>query len=219
MVLLSGPRYSVCMGDIFDVIADPNRRELLRVLLESQLEHGQNQGEVSVGGLVDALGLTQPTVSKHLKVLRDSGLVVVREEGQHRFYRLEPEPLDVLEDWLIPFLGAGEIGAGERGAGERDAGDAAGVTAFTAWAGSGLPKPFRKVAETLDRPTDAGAAVGRTAAEASHQVRLAIEGATHALEGVSAKATHAFEEASAKVEKKVFHPIREKLGRRGDSAE
>lgn len=190
------------MGDIFDVIADPNRRELLRVLLESQLEQGSNQGEVSVGGLVDVLGLTQPTVSKHLKVLRDSGLVVVREEGQHRFYRLESTPLEVLEDWLIPFLGAGEMGAG----------DAAGATAFTAWAGSGLPNPFRRVAETLDHPTDAGAAVGRTAAEASHQVRSALEGA-------SAKATHAFEEASAKVEKKVIDPIREKLGRRGDSAE
>lgn len=184
------------MGDIFDVIADPNRRELLRVLLESRLEQGQNQGEVSVGGLVDALGLTQPTVSKHLKVLRDSGLVVVREEGQHRFYRLEPAPLEAIEDWLIPFLGADEF----------DADDVAGATAFAAWAGSGLPKPFRKVAETLDHPTDAGTAVGRTAAEASHQVRSAFEGATHALE-----------EASAKVEKKVIDPIREKLTRRGDT--
>ncbi len=183
------------MSDIFDVIADPNRRELLRVLLESQIEHGQSQGEVSVGGLVDALGLTQPTVSKHLKVLRDSGLVVVREEGQHRYYRLEPTPLEVLEDWLIPFLGADEMGSGED----------AGMTAFAAWAGSGLPKPLRKVAETLDHPSDAGAAVGRTAAEASHQVRSAIEGASHALE-----------EASAKVEKKVIDPIREKLGRRSD---
>ena len=208
------------MGDIFDVIADPNRRELLRVLLESQLEQGNNQGEVSVGGLVDALGLTQPTVSKHLKVLRDTGLVTVREEGQHRFYRLEPAPLDELEDWLIPFLGAGEVGAD----------DVASATAFAAWAGSGLPKPLRRVAETLDHPTDAGAAVGRTAAEASHQVRSVIEGAkqgfgeasakaTHAFEEASAKATHAFEEASAKVEKNVIDPIREKLSRRVDSAE
>ncbi|MCC6270529.1 MAG: helix-turn-helix transcriptional regulator [Microbacteriaceae bacterium] len=183
------------MGDIFDVISDPNRRELLRVLLEAQLDHGQSHGEVSVGGLVDALGLTQPTVSKHLKVLRDSGLVVVREEGQHRFYRLESEPLEALEDWLIPFLGADAVGSDHGG----------GATAFAAWAGSGLPKPLRKVAATLDQPSDAGAAVGRTAADASHQVRSAIEGATHA-----------FEEASAKVEKKVIDPIREKLGRRGD---
>lgn len=185
------------MGDIFDVIADPNRREILRVLLESQLEQGKNKGEVSVGGLVDALGLSQPTVSKHLKVLRDNGLVVVREEGQHRFYRLEPAPLETLEDWLIPFLSSGEVVVG----------DVAGATAFAAWAGSGLPKPLRRVAETMDHPTDAGTAVGRTAAEASHQVRSVIEGATHAIE-----------EASAKVEKKVIDPIREKLGRRGDGA-
>ncbi len=196
MVLPDGPRYSVLMGDIFDVIADPNRRELLRVLLESQLDHGQGKGEVSVSGLVDALGLTQPTVSKHLKVLRDSGLVVVREEGQHRFYRLESAPLNTLEDWLIPFLGADDLAGA----------DVAGVTAFAAWAGSDLPKPLRRVAETLDHPSDAGTAVGRTAAAASHQVRSAIEGASHA-----------FEEASAKVEKKVIDPIREKLGRMGDS--
>ncbi len=184
------------MGDIFDVIADPNRRELLRVLLGAQLDQGTSKGEVSVGGLVDALGLTQPTVSKHLKVLRDSGLVVVREEGQHRFYRLESAPLDALEDWLIPFLTAEDLGSG----------DEAGATAFAAWAGSGMPKPLRRVAETLDHASDAGNAVGRTAAEASHQVRSVIEGASHAIE-----------EASAKVEKKVIDPIREKLGRFGDS--
>lgn len=184
------------MADIFDVIADPNRRELLRVLLEHQLEAGQDRGEVSVGGLVEALGLTQPTVSKHLKVLRDIGLVEVREEGQHRFYRLESAPLETLEDWLIPFLGADEVGVGGDG----------GATAFAAWAGSGLPKPLRKVAATIDQPADAGAAVGRSAAQASHQVRTVIEGATHRIE-----------EATAKVEKKVIDPIREKLGRRGDA--
>lgn len=185
------------MGDIFDVIADPNRREILRVLRESHLEKASHDGEVSVGGLVDAVGLSQPTVSKHLKVLRDNGLVLVREEGQHRFYRLEPAPLEVLEDWLLPFLGSEDVGA--------DA--AAGATAFAAWAGSDLPKPLRKVAETLEHPTGVGKAVGRTAAEASHQVRTVIEGATHAIEG-----------ASAKVEKKVIEPIREKFGRHSDGS-
>lgn len=185
------------MGDIFDVIADPNRREILRVLQESQHDHGNSKGEVSVGGLVDALGLSQPTVSKHLKVLRDNGLVDVREDGQHRFYRLQPAPLEVLEDWLVPFLGPDDGLSGID----------VGASAFAAWAGSGLPKPLRKVAETIEHPTDAGAAVGRTAAEASHQVRVAIEGAAHAIEG-----------ASAKVEKKVIDPIREKLGRRGGAS-
>lgn len=182
------------MGDIFDVIADPNRRELLRVLAEHRGTRGENAGEVSVGGLVDALGLTQPTVSKHLKVLRECGLVTVREDGQHRFYRLRSEPLEELEDWLLPFL-ADETSATD---------DGASSTAFAAWAGSGLPGPLRKIAHTIDQPTDAGAVIGRTAAEASHQVRAAIEGAGHAIE-----------EASAKVEKAVIEPIREKLGRRG----
>jgi DNA-binding transcriptional ArsR family regulator len=184
------------MGDIFDVIADPTRRELLAVLLERRMAAGGDAGEVSVGGLVETLGLTQPTVSKHLKTLRDSGLVSVREDGQHRFYRLEPGPLEVVEDWLFPFLGdesADGVGAGQ--------------TVFAAWAGSGLPAPLRRVAETIEHPTNAGAAVGRTAAAATHLVRTAIEGATHAIE-----------EASAKVEKKVIDPIRERLGRRGDDA-
>ncbi|MBB5633377.1 DNA-binding transcriptional ArsR family regulator [Cryobacterium mesophilum] len=182
------------MGDIFDVIADPTRRELLHVLAEKRLERQESGGEVSVGGLVDVLGLSQPTVSKHLKVLRDSGLVTVREEGQHRFYRLETSPLETVEDWLIPFLGE-----------DATVGDDGGSTAFAAWAGSSLPKPFRKMVETIDHPTDAGNAVGRTVAEASHQVRSVFEGATHAIEG-----------ASAKVEKKVIDPLREKLTRRGD---
>ena len=183
------------MGDIFDVIADPTRRELLRVLLEHRLENQQDLGEVSVGGLVEALELSQPTVSKHLKVLRDSGLVAVREEGQHRYYRLEPSPLEAVEDWIIPFLSADVVILGND----------AGSTAFAAWAGSSLPKPLRKVAETIEHPSDAGTAVGRSVADASHQVRSVIEGATQRIE-----------EASAKVEKKVIDPLREKLGRHGD---
>ncbi len=185
------------MPDIFDVIADSTRREILRALLERATASEHEVGELSVSELVEALGLSQPTVSKHLKVLRDAGLVAVREEGQHRFYRLEPSPLEGVEDWLIPFLGT-------------DFGDSAadaGSTVFAAWSGSTLPKPLRKVADTIEHSADAGAAVGRTVAEASHQVRTVIEGAAHAIE-----------EASAKVEKTVIDPIREKLGRRGDDS-
>ncbi|WP_251857157.1 helix-turn-helix transcriptional regulator [Herbiconiux sp. L3-i23] len=96
------------MADIFDVIADVTRRELLRILLERYVEgadapHG---GEMSVGELVTSMGLSQPTVSKHLKVLRDSSLVTVRDQGQHRFYRLDYAPLETVEDWLLPFLSA-----------------------------------------------------------------------------------------------------------------
>lgn len=80
------------MADIFDVLSDPTRRDLLQRLRAS--------GELSVGALVEQTGLSQPTVSKHLKVLRDHELVTVREEAQHRFYRLEPAPLREAADWI-----------------------------------------------------------------------------------------------------------------------
>jgi ArsR family transcriptional regulator len=96
------------MADIFDVVADPTRRDLLQILLQRYVEgagapHG---GELSVGELVQRLGLSQPTVSKHLKVLRDSALVTVRDQGQHRYYQLDLAPLRALEEWLVPFLTA-----------------------------------------------------------------------------------------------------------------
>ena len=92
------------MADIFDVVADATRRDILAVLLEREEVSPESQGEISVSEIVAALGLSQPTVSKHLKVLREAGLVSVREEGQHRYYRLDRGPLETLEDWLIPFV-------------------------------------------------------------------------------------------------------------------
>ncbi|NEN08003.1 winged helix-turn-helix transcriptional regulator [Diaminobutyricibacter tongyongensis] len=92
------------MADIFDVIADATRREILRVLLDRYVDDVHHSGEISVSEIVAKLELSQPTVSKHLKVLRDSGLVKVREEGQHRYYQLDSEPLEDVEDWVIPFL-------------------------------------------------------------------------------------------------------------------
>lgn len=89
------------MADIFDVVADSTRREMLQILLENLVT---DTGEMSVSELVARTGLSQPTVSKQLKVLRDAGLVGVREEGQHRLYHLDPTPLEELEDWAIPFL-------------------------------------------------------------------------------------------------------------------
>lgn len=95
------------MADIFTVIADPTRRDILQVLLDG-FEPGAEGGQpgTSVSEIVSQLGLSQPTVSKHLKVLREAGLVSVREEGQHRFYSLDYTPLESVEDWLIPFLSA-----------------------------------------------------------------------------------------------------------------
>ena len=98
------------MADIFDVIADPTRRDLLHILLERYEEASdENGGDISVSELVAKLTLSQPTVSKHLKVLRDFHLVSVREQGQHRFYRLDIAPLEIVKEWLTPFLGDAEI--------------------------------------------------------------------------------------------------------------
>lgn len=103
MVLPAPNDYPWGMADIFDVVADATRRDILAVLLERETTVPQSGGEISVSEIVAALGTSQPTVSKHLKVLRESGLVAVREEGQHRYYRLDRAPLETIEDWLIPF--------------------------------------------------------------------------------------------------------------------
>ena len=92
------------MADIFDVVADSTRRDILAVLLDRETARPDTNGEISVYEIVSTLGLSQPTVSKHLKVLREAGLVGVREEGQHRYYHLDRGPLEMLEDWLIPFV-------------------------------------------------------------------------------------------------------------------
>jgi DNA-binding transcriptional ArsR family regulator len=146
------------MADIFDVLADGTRRELLTHLLRHSASRTK-PGEVAVSELVTELGISQPTVSKHLKVLRDHGLVTVREEGQHRYYRLDPGPLGELQRWLAPF-GGGTAGAG--------AGDDDGASAvYVAW-GAG--------AEVGDR-------VGRRAAETAHNARVALEAAQEKLQG------------------------------------
>ena len=90
------------MADIFDVIADGTRRDILQLLLD-RAGNGE-RGGTSVSHIVQDLGVSQPTVSKHLKVLREAELVSVREEGQHRYYSLSTAPLDAVDDWLMPFL-------------------------------------------------------------------------------------------------------------------
>ncbi|WP_029149569.1 ArsR/SmtB family transcription factor [Microbacterium indicum] len=89
------------MADIFDVIADGTRRDILSLLLDRDQD---SQTGTSVSQIVAELSVSQPTVSKHLKVLREAGLVTVREEGQHRFYRVDAEPLEQVDDWLVPFF-------------------------------------------------------------------------------------------------------------------
>ncbi len=88
------------MTDIFDVLADSTRRDILELLLQrADVEQG-----TSVSEIVEGLGVSQPTVSKHLKVLREAALVAVREDGQRRFYSLDQKPLEVIDDWLLPFF-------------------------------------------------------------------------------------------------------------------
>jgi len=79
---------------VLEVIAEPTRRRILDVV---------RTGERSVGELVDVVGMAQPGVSRHLKVLRDAGLVEVRQDAQRRLYRLRPEPLMELDAWLEPY--------------------------------------------------------------------------------------------------------------------
>ena len=78
----------------FEVLAEPNRRRILDLLQE---------GERPVGELVGALHVTQPAVSKHLRLMRDAGLVEVRSDAQRRLYRIRLEPLRDIDDWLAPY--------------------------------------------------------------------------------------------------------------------
>ena len=82
------------MDSSFAVIAEPTRRAILSMLSTS---------ERSVGELMDQLRLPQPSVSKHLKVLRESGFVESRVEAQRRVYRLNPQRLEEVDLWLAPF--------------------------------------------------------------------------------------------------------------------
>ena len=78
----------------FDVLAEPARRRILDLLLER---------ERSVNELVEQIGLRQPGVSKHLKVLREAGLVRVRQDAQRRWYQISPAPLAEIDAWLAPY--------------------------------------------------------------------------------------------------------------------
>jgi DNA-binding transcriptional ArsR family regulator len=82
------------MAAAFDVIAEPNRRRILDLL---------RVAERPVSDLVGELGVSQPAVSKHLRVLREAGLVEVRSDAQRRIYRVRVEPLLAVDEWLEPY--------------------------------------------------------------------------------------------------------------------
>ncbi|CAH0122938.1 MULTISPECIES: metalloregulator ArsR/SmtB family transcription factor [unclassified Microbacterium] len=134
------------MTDIFDVIADGTRRDILQLLLRRSTE---GEAGTSVSHIVSELGISQPTVSKHLKVLRDAELVSVREDGQRRFYSIEVEPLEAVDDWLVPFL----------------------VDAF----GENAPDIDFSTIPLPDGAAHAAEVVGRAAASAKHVVTTALK--------------------------------------------
>jgi DNA-binding transcriptional ArsR family regulator len=82
------------VASAFEVVAEPHRRRILDLL---------RTGERPVAELVDQLSLSQPAVSKHLRVLRQAGLVCARVDAQRRLYRLEPQPLGEIDAWLAPY--------------------------------------------------------------------------------------------------------------------
>lgn len=146
MVLRGWGDYPDLMTDIFDVIADGTRRDILQLLLRRTTD---GDAGTSVTQIVAELGISQPTVSKHLKVLRDAELVAVREDGQRRFYSLAVEPLEVVDDWLVPFL----------------------VDAF----GDQAPDIEFPIVPLPDGAAHAAEVVGRAAASAKHVVATALK--------------------------------------------
>lgn len=146
MVLRPRRGYCESMTDIFDVIADGTRRDILQLLRRRSAD---GDSGTSVTQIVSELGISQPTVSKHLKVLREAELVTVREDGQRRFYSIEAGPLEEVDDWLVPFLA-----------------DAYGESA---------PDVFGVVPPLPDSAAHAAEVVGRAAANAKHVVQTALK--------------------------------------------
>ena len=134
------------MTDIFDVIADGTRRDILQLLLRRSTE---GDAGTSVSQIVSEIGVSQPTVSQHLKVLRHAELVSVREDGQRRFYSLEVDPLEVVDNWLVPFL----------------------VDAF----GDSAPEVDFSFVPIPESASHAAEVVGRAAASAKHVVTTALK--------------------------------------------
>jgi DNA-binding transcriptional ArsR family regulator len=87
-------RYIYTMESVFEIIGEPNRRAILSLLVSSQQ---------SVGEIERHLRMPQPTVSKHLRVLREAGFVESTVDAQRRLYRLKPEPFQAVDAWLAPF--------------------------------------------------------------------------------------------------------------------
>ncbi|WP_348645602.1 metalloregulator ArsR/SmtB family transcription factor [Agrococcus sp. SCSIO52902] len=221
------------MADIFSVIADSTRRDILGVLLERRAA----TGEASVSQIVDALGVPQPTVSKHLRTLRDAGLVTVREDGQHRHYAIVLAPFDEIDDWLMPFIFA---------EGEQDEASL-GAAAFAAWAGVQVPAPLRaaadqarlaaeqarvaaeqalaRMSDRVEHPAPVGASLGRRAAEGMHDLQDRVQEARDRIHEVQdrlhemqSRASQRLDDAKGKLRKREEDERRAALGEDGHAA-
>ena len=201
------------MADIFEAIADPTRRQLLETLLSSHLIGGT--GELTVTELVEKTGFGQPTVSKHLKTLREVGLVSAREDGQKRFYSVTPEPLEEIEDWMINFLSLGFDAEAEEGDELAQNLSAAGeklghwITERASW----LAGELKTRTDELDIDFDAkdlGRRLGRKLADAKTEAqtsvkdfeKIAKQKVEEVVDDVRSEATHFADEVRAKVKKK-----------------
>jgi DNA-binding transcriptional ArsR family regulator len=80
--------------NVYEALAEPHRRRIIELV---------GDGERTAGDIVEALAISQPSVSKHLRILREAGLVSVRKDAQRRVYRLEPDKLAELDAWLQPY--------------------------------------------------------------------------------------------------------------------
>jgi len=197
------------MADIFEAIADPTRRKIMETLLSAQVAGA----ELTVSELVQKTSLGQPTVSKHLKTLREVGLVAAREDGQKRFYSVTPEPLEEIEDWMINFLSLGFEAEGEEDLAKNlgEAGEKLGhwITEKATWLGEQL----RSRAEELDvdvDPKELGKRLGRKLAETRVEAeksakdfeKIARQKVEEVVDDVRSEATHFAEEVKSKVGKK-----------------
>ena len=200
------------MADIFEAIADSTRRQLLETLLESHLAGGT--GELTVTELVERTKLGQPTVSKHLKTLREVGLVAVREDGQKRFYSVVPEPLEEIEDWMINFLSLGFDAEAE----DEDefaqtlgvAGERLGhwLTEKAGWLGDQLKAKVDELDIDID-PKDLGHRLGRKLADAKVEAaksakdfeKIARDKVEEVVDEVRSEAKHFAKEVRSKVKR------------------
>jgi ArsR family transcriptional regulator len=196
------------MADIFEAIADPTRRKIMELLLTAQV----GGVELTVNDLVKQTKLGQPAVSKHLKTLRDAGLVAAREDGQKRFYSVTPEPLEEIEDWLIEFLSLDFEAEEEEGlaASFGDAGAKLGtwITEKAGWLSEQVKAKVVELDLNVD-PKDLGKQLGRKLADAKVETeksakefeKIARQKLDEVVEDVRTEATNVAREVKSRVGK------------------